>query len=153
MHIGCSSLMLHIGYRGPLGQSSVHGWGVKICCPAFLCETSDNTWPRMTMPERTSLEPAKQCCAHWLVSSFIRHVYNFNMSMKFWTAGLTHYNGIKKPPVPRCSVAGDIDADPSAPNHQYSEYAKPKPALVLICRWHGTHSLLMKAFSSSKCDI
>ena len=36
-----------------------------------------------------------------------------------------HNNGIKKPPAPRCSVAGDIDADPSAPNHQYSAYTKP----------------------------
>ena len=42
-----------------------------------------------------------------------------------------HNNGIKKPPASRCSVAGDIDADPSVPNHQYSEYAKP--VLVLIC--------------------
>ena len=41
-------------------------------------------------------------------------------------------NGIKKPPASLCSVAGGIDADPSAPNHQYSEYAKP--VLVLICR-------------------
>ena len=37
------------------------------------------------------------------------------MSMTFWTAGLTLNNGIKKPPASQCSVAGDIDADPSAP--------------------------------------
>ena len=68
-----------------------------------------------------------------------------------WTEGPTHNNGIKDPPPPsRCSVTGDIDADPSAPNHKnYSEYVKP--VLVLICHWLGTHSLLMKAFSSSKC--
>ena len=34
--------------------------------------------------------------------------------------------GIKKLLAPGCSVAGDIDADPSAPNQKnYSEYAKP----------------------------
>ena len=43
-----------------------------------------------------------------------------------------HNNGIKKPPAPRYNVAGDIDADSSAPTHKsYSEYAKP--VLVLIC--------------------
>ena len=42
-----------------------------------------------------------------------------------------HNNGIKKLLAPRYSVAGDIDADPSAPNQKdYSEYAKP--VLVLI---------------------
>ena len=62
-----------------------------------------------------------------------------------------HNNGINKLLAPRCSVAGDIDADPSAPNQKnYSEYAKP--VLVLICHWLGTHSLL-KAFSSSKCYV
>ena len=62
-----------------------------------------------------------------------------------------HNNGIKKLLAPRYSVAGDIDADPSAPNQKnYSENAKP--VLVLICHWLGTHSLL-KAFSSSKCDV
>ena len=55
-----------------------------------------------------------------------------------------HNNGIKKLLAPRNSVAGDIDADPSAPNQKnYSEYAKP--VLVLICHWLGTRSLL-KAF-------
>ena len=53
------------------------------------------------------------------------------MSMTFWTDGPTHNNGIKKTLAFGCSVAGDIDADPSASNHQYSDYAKP--ALVLIC--------------------
>ena len=57
----------------------------------------------------------------------------------------------RKPPGFRCSVAWDIDADPSATNHQYSEYANP--VLVLICRWLGTHSFQMKTFSSSKCDV
>ena len=42
-----------------------------------------------------------------------------------------HNNGIKKNPAPRCSVVGDIDADPAAPNYQYSENAKQ--VLVLIC--------------------
>ena len=32
--------------------------------------------------------------------------------MTFWTEG---NNGIKKPPTSRCSVAGDIDADPKLP--------------------------------------
>ena len=71
--------------------------------------------------------------------------------MTFWKEGPTHNNGIKKPLAPRCSVAGDIDADPSAPNHQYPEYAKP--VLVLTCRWLGTHSILMKASSSSECEV
>ena len=59
-----------------------------------------------------------------------------------------HNNGIKKLLAPRCSVAGDIDADSSAPNQK--NYAKP--VLVLICHWLGTHSLL-KTFSSSKCYV
>ena len=42
-----------------------------------------------------------------------------------------HNNGIKKPPAPRYSVEGDIDVDPSTPNHKYSECVKP--VLVLIC--------------------
>ena len=42
-----------------------------------------------------------------------------------------HNNGIKKPPASRYSVEGDIDADLSVPNHQYSEFAKT--VLVLIC--------------------
>ena len=64
-----------------------------------------------------------------------------------------HYNGIKKLLAPRCSVAGDIDADPSVPNQKnYSDYAKPVLFIVLICHWLGTHSLL-KAFSSSKCYV
>ena len=25
-------------YGGALNQSSVHGLGVEVCCPAFLCE-------------------------------------------------------------------------------------------------------------------
>ena len=62
-----------------------------------------------------------------------------------------HNNGIKKLLAPQYSVAGDIDADSSAPNQMnYSEYAKA--VLVLICHWLGTHSLL-KAFSSAKCDV
>ena len=94
-------------------------------------KTSDSTKPRMTMSEHTSQESAKtMLCV--LTGLFIRHVDNFNRSMTFWTEGLTHNNDIKKPPAFRCSVAGDIDADPSAPNHQYSEYAKQ--VLVLICR-------------------
>ena len=48
------------------------------------------------------------------------------MSVTSWTEGPTHNNGIKKLQAPRCSVAGDIDADSSAPNREnYSEYAKP----------------------------
>ena len=62
-----------------------------------------------------------------------------------------HNNGIKKPSASRCSVTGDNNSDHSASNHQYSEYGEP--VLVLSCCWLGTHSLLMKAFSSSKCDV
>ena len=68
----------------------------------FCAKTSDSARPRMTMSEHTSLESAKQCCAQWLVSSLIRHVYNFNRSMTFRTEG---YNGTKKPPASRCCVA------------------------------------------------
>ena len=86
------------------------------------------------MPEHTSLESAK--------NNVVRHL---------WTEGPTHNNGIKRLLAPRYRVAGDIDADPSAPNQKnYSEYAKAVP--VLICHRLGTHSLL-KAFSSSKCDV
>ena len=59
----------------------------------------------------------------------------------FWTEGPTHNNGIKKPPASLCSIAGDIDPDPLAPNHKnYSEYAKP--VLVLIC-WGHTRLLIL----------
>ena len=39
-----------------------------------------------------------------------------------------HNNDIKKPPASGCSVARDINADPSAPNHKnYSkEYSRKK---------------------------
>ena len=61
--------------------------------------------------------------------------------MTFLEGGPTHDIGIKKLQAPRYSVAGDIDANPSAQNQKdYSEYAKP--VLVLICHWLGTHSLL-----------
>ena len=72
----------------------------------FLCaKTSDGTRPRMTMPEHTHYNQQKQCCAHLLVRSLIRHVCNINMFMTIWTEGPTHNNGIKKPPASRCSVA------------------------------------------------
>ena len=35
-----------------------------------------------------------------------------------WTEGPTHNNDIKKLLAPRYIVAGDIDADPSAPNQK-----------------------------------
>ena len=49
-----------------------------------------------------------------------------------WTESPTHNTGIKKSPVSLCSVAGDIDVDPSASNLQYYiqlEYVKPVLAL------------------------
>ena len=127
----------------------------------FCARTSDSTRPRTTIPERTSLEPTKQGCAHWLVSSLIRYVYNFNMSINFWTEGLTHNNDIKKPPASRCSVAGDIDADPSAPNHQYSEYAKSVLAQFAAdwghtrYWWRHSHlrNVMLKAIKLISCDI
>ena len=37
-----------------------------------------------------------------------------------------HNTGTMKPPGSRCGVTGEIEADPSAPNHQnYLDYAKP----------------------------
>ena len=65
-----------------------------------------------------------------------------------------HNNDTKKPPASGCSVAGDNNADSSAPNHNnYSkEYTRTKTVLVLICRCLGTRSLL-KVFTSSKCDV
>ena len=74
---------------------------------SFLVKASDSTRPRMTLPERTSLEPAKTMLCALTGQYPIRHVYNFNMSMTFWKEGLTHNNGTKKPPVARGSVAGD----------------------------------------------
>ena len=74
----------------------------------FCAKTSESTRPRMTMPEHTSLESAKtMLCA--MTDHYAHH---------FWTEGPTHNNGIKKPSASRCSVAGDIDADPSAPNRK-----------------------------------
>ena len=106
----------------------------------FLCE---NQWQYQAQDDnaRTHLTRISIFCRN---SVLIRHVYNLDMSMIFWTEGSTHNNGIKKPPA-------SWSRRYSAPNHQnYSAYAKP--LLVLICRWLGTHWLL-KAFSSSKCDV
>ena len=50
----------------------------------------------------------------------------------FWAEGPTHNNDNKQPPGSQCSAEADIDADSSAPNYRYSEYAKP--VLVPICR-------------------
>ena len=85
----------------------------------------------MTIPEHTSLKSAKtMLCA--LTGQFAHKTcLKFNMSMTIWEEGPMHNNGIKNSPAFRCSVEEDIDADPSALNHQYSEYAKP--VLVLIC--------------------
>ena len=118
----------------------------------FCAKTSDSTRHRMTMPEHTSLESAKTmlCAFDWSVRSSAMSKI-LTCLWQFWTEGPTHNNGIKKPPAFRCSVPWDIDADPSAPNHQYSEYAKP--VIVLIYHWLGTYSLLLKAFSSSKCGV
>ena len=71
----------------------------------FCAKTSDNTRPRMTMSEHTSLESAKtMLCA--LTDQFAHQTcLNFNRSMTFWTEGPTHNYGIKKPPASRCSVA------------------------------------------------
>ena len=88
-------------------------------------KTSGSTRPRMTMPEHTTLESAiLMLCAstgHFAHQTCLQH---------FWTEGPTHNNGIKNP-ASRCSVAGNMDADPPALNHQYSKYTKP--VLVLIC--------------------
>ena len=51
-------------YRGTLDQSSVHGLGVVVCCPAFCAKTSGSIRSRMAVSEHTSLESAIQCCAH-----------------------------------------------------------------------------------------
>ena len=103
----------------------------------------------MTMPEHTSLESAKtMLCtltgqfAHQTCPQF-KQIYDiFGQSVQRIIMA-----SINSKPLD----AGDIDANPSSPNHQYSEYAKL--VLVLICHRLGTHSLLMKAFSSSKCDV
>ena len=50
-----------------------------------------------------------------------------NKSMKLWTEGPTHNNGIKS----RCSVEGDIEADPSAPNHNNLCETRVSPNLPL----------------------
>ena len=95
----------------------------------FYEKTSDSTRPRLTMPEHISLDSAKNNVVRidWSVLS---------SDMSTISTCLWHFrtdNGINKPPASRCSIAGDINADSSAPNHQYSEYAKQ--VLVLICRW------------------
>ena len=116
----------------------------------FLCEnqwqyqsSDDNARTHLTRISKMSLVRAML----WACSSDMCAIWT--SLWHFWTEDSKHNNGVKKHPASRCSVTGDIEADPSAPNHQnYSEYAKL--VLVLLCRWLGTHSLL-KAFSSSKC--
>ena len=99
----------------------------------FCVKTSATTRPRMTMPEHTSLESAKtMLCAS--TGQFPHQTYRqFNMSMTFWTEVPPHNNDIKKPPASRCSVAIDINADPSAPNQKNYSKEYTKPVLVLIC--------------------
>ena len=43
-----------------------------------------------------------------------------------------HNNGIKKPPAPRYSVTGDIDADSSAPKSQELYRASASPFLPMF---------------------
>ena len=57
------------------------------------------------------------------------------MSMTFLDSRSSAKIATKKLPASRYSVTGDIDADPSSPNYQYSEY--PKPELVLTWCWLG----------------
>ena len=87
----------------------------------FCAKTSDSARPRITVPEHTSLESTKNNAVRidWSdMSTILTCLWNL------WTEGPTHNNGIKKLLAPRCSVAGDIDADPSAPKQMnYSEYA------------------------------
>ena len=68
-----------------------------------------------------------------LTGRFARQTWlNFNMSMTFLDRGSNAYLWHQETPASRLSVAGDIDADLLAPNHQYSQYAKL--VLVFICR-------------------
>ena len=52
---------------------------------------------------------------------------------QFWTEGPTHNNDIKKTPSFRCSVEGDIDADPTA----------PKSPIFRICETGASPNLLL----------
>ena len=63
------------------------------------------------MPDHTSLESAKAMLCAFTVSSLIRYVYNFNMSMTFLDRGSHPKYWHKETPSPasRCSVAGDIE--------------------------------------------
>ena len=81
----------------------------------FCAITSDSTRHRITMPEHTSLEKAKNNVVRigWSGMSTI-----LTCLWHLWTKGSTHNNGIKKLLATRYSVAGDIDADPSAPNQK-----------------------------------
>ena len=139
-------------YRGTPDQSSVHGWGVEVCCPAFLCEKQ---WQYQALDDNarihlTRISKNNVVRIDWSVrSSDMSKI--LTCLWQSWTEGPTHNNGINKPQTYRCSLAWDIVVDPSAPNHQYLEYAKP--VIVLICHWLGTHSLLIKALSSSKCNV
>ena len=130
-----------------ISQSSVHGCDVEVCCPAFLARKPVTVaglgWQWTHLTRIVARIDGSVCLSD--MSTILKCL------KQFWTEGPTHNNCIKKLQASRCSVAGDIDANPSAPNHKYSEYANP--VLVQICRWLGTHSLLMKAFTSSKCNV
>ena len=84
----------------------------------FCAKTSDSTRPRMAIPERTSLEPAKtMLCA--LTGQFAhQHVYNFNMSMTYWTEGITHNNAPRNHQPLDAVMQEILMLIPSAPNHQ-----------------------------------
>ena len=53
----------------------------------FCTKTSDSTRPKMPMPEYISLESAKTKLCALTDQLLIRHVYNFNISMKFLDRG------------------------------------------------------------------
>ena len=109
------------GYRGDT-------WSVNLtwmrCWDLLSCHscarTGASTRTIMTMPEH--LDRISQFsfvkCPH-------QTCLQLNLWMTFWTKGLTHNTGTKKPPGSQCWVSEGIKANPWAPNHQnYSEYAK-----------------------------
>ena len=100
----------------------------------FCVKTSESTKPRKTMPELTSLESAKTLlCAltgQFAHQTSLQHVYDI------FGLGVHRIIMASRNSQPLGALLQEItmltgDADPSAPNHQYSEYAKP--VVVLIC--------------------
>ena len=90
------------GYTGTLDQPSVHGYGVEVCCPAFLCENQwqYQAWEDNARTHLTRISKNNVVRIDWLVRSSDMSTI-LTCRLHFLTKGPTHNNGIEFP-ASRC---------------------------------------------------